>query len=58
MVKDTLDDAKKRMSGAIKALEYDLDKFRTGLANPALLEDLVVEMYGAELPLKLGPATS
>ncbi len=47
----SLQDAEERMKGAIKALEGDLQSFRTGRASPNLLDRLVVEVYGAEVPL-------
>lgn len=51
MIDDLLQDADGRMNGAIVALQGDLDSYRTGRASPALLDRLVVEMYGS--PLKL-----
>ena len=51
MIDDLLDDANGRMKGAIVSLQGDLDSYRTGRASPALLDRLVVEMYGS--PLKL-----
>lgn len=51
MINDLLDDANSRMSGAITALQGDLDSYRTGRASPALLDRLVIEVYGS--PLKL-----
>lgn len=51
MIDDLLQDAESRMDGAITALQADLDSFRTGRASPALLDRLVVEMYGSNLKL-------
>lgn len=51
MVNDMLHDAESRMSGAIISLESDLSGFRTGRANPHLVEKLVVEVYGVEMHL-------
>jgi ribosome recycling factor len=51
MIKDVLQDAEGRMKGAITALEGDLASFRTGRASPHLLDRLVVEVYGVEMPL-------
>ena len=51
MIRELLHDAEERMRGALKSLEYDLAAFRTGLASPQLVERLVVEMYGVEMPL-------
>lgn len=51
MIKEFLTDGEQRMRGAIKALEEDLAAVRTGRASPHLLDRLVVELYGVELPL-------
>jgi ribosome recycling factor len=51
MIKDVMQDAEGRMKGAITALEGDLASFRTGRASPHLLDRLVVEVYGVEMPL-------
>ena len=51
MIDDLLLDAEVRMTGAVTALQADLDSFRTGRASPALLDRLVIDMYGS--PLKL-----
>ena len=51
MIDDLLNDADSRMSGAIAALQGDLDSYRTGRASPALLDRLVIEMYGSNLSL-------
>jgi len=51
MVNDILADAEGHMKGAIKALEEHLATIRTGRANPALVEKMVVEYYGQPTPL-------
>ena len=51
MIRELLQDAEERMGGAVASLEYDLATFRTGRASPQLVERLVVEMYGVEMPL-------
>ncbi len=51
MIREVLADAESRMQGAITSLEIDLGGFRTGRASPQLVERLVVEMYGVEMPL-------
>ncbi len=51
MIKDLLKDAENRMRGAVHVLESDFSTIRTGRANPALVEKLHVEYYGAETPL-------
>ncbi len=52
MINDLYQDAKSRMKGAVQALEEDLAAIRTGRANPALVEKLSVEYYGAPTPLQ------
>lgn len=51
-VTDLLKDAETRMAGAIHSLSEDLAGIRTGRANPALVEKLFVEYYGAPTHLK------
>ncbi|RMD51233.1 MAG: ribosome recycling factor [Candidatus Thermofonsia bacterium] len=51
MVREVMDDAKGRMEGAVHSLEIDLGGYRTGRASPQLIERLMVEMYGVEMPL-------
>ncbi|WP_088105121.1 ribosome recycling factor [Halalkalibacter urbisdiaboli] len=46
-----LQDAEQRMAKAIEALNRELAKLRAGRANPALLDRVTVEYYGAETPL-------
>lgn len=51
MVKDILNDAKRRMQSAINILDDELKGIRTGRANPGLVEHLEVEYYGVPTPL-------
>jgi len=51
MIKEAITDAEKRMLSAIQSLEDDLAGVRTGRANPALVEKMSVEYYGAPVPL-------
>jgi len=44
-------DLERRMKGAIEALNSDLAGLRTGRANTSLLDPVVVEVYGANMPL-------
>ncbi|MBY0568064.1 MAG: ribosome recycling factor [Hyphomonadaceae bacterium] len=46
-----LDDYKKRMDGAITALQHEFGGLRTGRASPALLDPIKVDAYGSESPL-------
>jgi len=40
-----------KMQAAVKAIAHELAMVRTGRANPALLDRVVVEAYGAQMPL-------
>lgn len=44
-------DIERRMAGAVESLKGDLGGLRTGRANTALLDPVVVEVYGAMMPL-------
>jgi ribosome recycling factor len=44
-------DLERRMQGAVESLKHDLGGLRTGRANVALLDPVVVEVYGAMMPL-------
>jgi ribosome recycling factor len=47
-----LGEAKEAMQKSISGLAHDLGKIRTGRANPALLEGLMVDYYGTPTPIK------
>ncbi len=51
MIKDILTSAESRMRSTLQVLHDDLNAIRTGRANPALVEKLAVEYYGAPTPL-------
>jgi ribosome recycling factor len=44
-------DLERRMKGAVEALKHDLSGLRTGRANTALLEPIMVTVYGASMPI-------
>lgn len=46
-----IDDIERRMHGAIEALKHEFAGLRTGRASTALLEPVVVDVYGATMPL-------
>jgi ribosome recycling factor len=46
-----LDDLSRRMDGALEALRKELAGLRTGRASVNLLEPIVVEAYGAQMPI-------
>ncbi len=50
-VEFSLADYKRRMQGAISVLGDEFAGLRTGRAHPSLLEHIVVEAYGAQMPL-------
>ena len=44
-------DLKRRMDGAVSALQHDLNGLRTGRASASLLDPITVDAYGAQMPL-------
>ena len=44
-------DIERRMKGAVDSLKSDLSGLRTGRANVSLLDPVVVEVYGAMMPI-------
>jgi ribosome recycling factor len=46
-----LDDLERRMNGAIEALRHEFAGLRTGRASIGLLEPVMVDVYGAQMPL-------
>src|SRR5689334_13345450 len=50
-VLEVLKDAESRMKSAIHSLEENLGTLRTGRANSALVEKLMVDYYGTPTPL-------
>ena len=44
-------DLERRMHGAVESLRHDLSGLRTGRANVALLDPIMVTVYGASMPL-------
>lgn len=51
MAKYDKNDVARRMQGAVESLKSDLGGLRTGRANVSLLDPVVVEVYGAMMPL-------
>lgn len=51
MAKYVKADIERRMTGALDSLKSDLNGLRTGRANTALLDPVMVEVYGAIMPL-------
>lgn len=46
-----IDDIKRRMDGALTALKSEFAGLRTGRASASLLDPIVVDAYGAQMPL-------
>ncbi len=51
MIDEIVEDANERMGKSLDALQQAFAKIRTGRANPALLDTVTVEYYGARTPL-------
>lgn len=52
MIDDTLLEAEEKMDKAIEVAKEDMATIRTGRANPAMFQKIVVEYYGAPTPLQ------
>ena len=51
MIQDILKEAQDHMQKAIEVLKKEFATMRVGRANPALLEKVVVEYYGTQMPV-------
>ncbi|TNE39071.1 MAG: ribosome recycling factor [Alphaproteobacteria bacterium] len=51
MASPDMKDLEKRMQGALEALKHEFGGLRTGRAHVSLLETVMVESYGASMPL-------
>lgn len=52
LIKLVLDDASDKMRKAIEHARAEMSSIRTGRAAPALVEKIVVDYYGSEVPLQ------
>ncbi|HRN28235.1 MAG TPA: ribosome recycling factor [Terrimesophilobacter sp.] len=52
MISDVLSDAKEKMTKAVEVAKDDFASVRTGRANPALFQKILVEYYGTPTPLE------
>jgi ribosome recycling factor len=52
MINDVKKEAEQRMQRGIEAFKDDLRKLRTGRAHAGLLEQVMVEYYGTNVPIK------
>ncbi len=51
MIDDVMKETEEKMEKALESLGYELAKVRTGRANPAMLDGVRVDYYGAPTPL-------
>ncbi len=51
MIKDVIDDTKDRMAKSRESFEKEIAKVRTGRASQSMLDNVVVDYYGAKTPL-------
>lgn len=51
MLEEFKDDAQTRMTKSIESLRHDLKKLRTGRASTNLLDHIMVEYYGSDVPI-------
>jgi ribosome recycling factor len=51
MTEAAIEEAKRKMEGAVQALERDLAGVRTSRASPGLLENIKVDYHGTVMPL-------
>ncbi|MGZ3632868.1 MAG: ribosome-recycling factor, partial [Parachlamydiaceae bacterium] len=49
---DIIDQTKTKMTAALEHLRNELKTVRTGRANPAMLDGIMVEVYGSPMRLK------
>ena len=52
MIADVLSDSKEKMAKAVEHAKAEFASVRTGRATPALVEKLLVDYYGTEVPLQ------
>jgi ribosome recycling factor len=54
-----VDQAKSKFAGAVERFESELKKIRTGRAHPSMLDGLMIEAYGQQMPLiQVGTVTA
>ena len=52
MIDEIIADAETRMGKSVDSLRNELTKIRTGRAHPSLLDQISVDYYGTETPIK------
>lgn len=50
-IREVLETGDERKKRSVEALKKELGTFRTGRANPALIEGIIVDYYGSSVPL-------
>jgi ribosome recycling factor len=50
-IETILQDGERRMKHAIEAMTHDFSTYRTGRASPMLLDRIMVDAYGSEMPI-------
>lgn len=53
-----ISDHKEEFDKAIEHLQHELSNLRTGRANPSMVDSVMVEAYGSDMPLKSVATTS
>jgi ribosome recycling factor len=51
MLREQLDETKRRMEQSLESTRQELSRIRTGRANPAILDKVMVEAYGQQMHL-------
>lgn len=49
---DIIAETKKKMNAALDHLKHEFKNIRAGRASPALIESLMIDVYGAAMPIK------
>ena len=52
MIDEVLSEAKSRMGKSIEILKKDLATIRTGRATPIIMDNVKIDYYGTQTPLK------
>ncbi|MBI4708802.1 MAG: ribosome recycling factor [Candidatus Portnoybacteria bacterium] len=52
MYQDIIKNAKPNLDKTLEKLKQEISAFRTGQANPAILENVIVDCYNSRMPLK------
>ncbi|MCD6217774.1 ribosome recycling factor [bacterium] len=51
MLDQQLNESKRKMEQSLEAARQELGRIRTGRANPSILDKVIVEAYGQQMPL-------